>query len=304
MSTSIPQEIKHIFYFNINYACNNHCVFCYSHNTIVSKKHDECSFQEIQRFLESAKLGPLDRIIINGGEPLLHSEIIEILRYLQAQKCEVLVYTNGRLINSLPVSAFGDNFRFIVPIYGNEHIHDLITRCPGSFKETISSINWSAENTTATIDIKNIINNEMIADNYTFDSCLNAFQSLNFNGAVHITSMADTKVSIANGCKSIENSVSAIYTKKLFDFWNEKGKTIKLFDTCVEKILKPTDGFSPYEIEIDAYFKDCHLSKPIPLTAEKKEECSHCHYQAICFSAVNQYKVLEWNGRTFFENLE
>ena len=88
-----------IHYFNITYTCNSNCIFCYSHNTIHSGNvHKEISYIDFTDYLTRKKVCSHDRVIINGGEPFLHTQIIDILKFLEGIKCEVLIYTNGRLL--------------------------------------------------------------------------------------------------------------------------------------------------------------------------------------------------------------
>lgn len=92
--------MKRIFYFNITYGCNSKCIYCYSHNTQhISKTFNEMSANDFFEYLAEFKIGHDDRVIINGGEPFLHSEIDSILRGLLIYDCEVLIYTNGRLLH-------------------------------------------------------------------------------------------------------------------------------------------------------------------------------------------------------------
>ncbi len=180
--------MKRIFYFNITYGCNSNCVFCYSH-------YNEISFGDFFDYLEQQQLAPDDRVIINGGEPFLHTEIDLILSELAGYDCEVLVYTNGRLLARHDLSALSKKYRFVVPIHGYETIHDFITGVNGSYQETLNGLRSLIETTKCLVDIKIIINNTMLSEDYTGKILIGSLSKVRFNHAVHITKMADTIVS-------------------------------------------------------------------------------------------------------------
>lgn len=78
------RKVKRIFYTNITYGCNSICLFCYSHNTKHSKvSHNEISKKQLVDYWNNMKVCSDDRVIINGGEPFIHSEIEDILLLLK-----------------------------------------------------------------------------------------------------------------------------------------------------------------------------------------------------------------------------
>ena len=163
------RQVKRIFYFNVNYACNNRCVFCYSHNTRVAKKYEELTLEEMLHYLDHKHPAYLDRVIVNGGEPLLHSEIASMLSALQKYLCEVLVYTNGRLLKELPDDVLALPIRYVVPVHGCQTVHDAVTRVPGSYEDTLQSISYVRSYPNCVMDIKVIINPNMIESDEIFN---------------------------------------------------------------------------------------------------------------------------------------
>ena len=76
------EKIKRIFYTNITYGCNSNCVFCYSHNTKhIKDTYNEVSKESLVEYWNRMCVTKNDRIIINGGEPLLHTEFKDILHH-------------------------------------------------------------------------------------------------------------------------------------------------------------------------------------------------------------------------------
>jgi len=295
-----------IFYFNITYGCNSNCIFCYSHNT----KHNKKTFNEISpeaffQYLDENNLKPADRVIINGGEPFLHSQIDLILKSLQSYGCEVLIYTNGRLIKDFPLDYISEKYRFVIPIHGYEEIHDKITGVPGSYAETLQSLDYLTEKAMCRVDIKIIINNYMMEQDPDKIKLKDALENIHFNNAVHITKMADTIVSKRNGCRSVTNETAAEYTRWLFDYYKHKNVGIKLFDTCVKNIDWENYGeVKPYPDCLAVYFKDKNQFRKMNLERSLPECMTQCTCTEKCVSAVDEYKAIEFVNGIIIENLE
>lgn len=289
--------MRRVFYSNITYGCNSNCVFCYSHNTI----HNGISYKEIsaeQLFIywKLNNISKKDRVIINGGEPLLHSEIQKILNFLLCVGCEVLIYTNGRLLNKLNLSKFNENFRFIIPIHGDSFLHDYITKVLGSYDETIAGLNC-LKNSQCKVDIKVILNHKLISSNIHFNNMVESLKEIPFNNAIHITKMAETIISKKNNCKSLNMMDVAIRTKQLVDLFKNK-YVVKIFDTCVKDILVGIDTtkIKKFNENIVVLFKDINIEKKLILTEPKFDCKNNCVVSDLCMSAVCEYTVLEFNG--------
>ncbi|WP_075678593.1 radical SAM protein [Roseburia sp. 831b] len=295
-----------IFYFNITYGCNSNCVFCYSHNTMHNKKTcNEISSEAFFNYLDEYNLNSKDRVIINGGEPFLHSEIDDILKGLLSYECEVLIYTNGRLVKNFSFEYMTEKYRFVIPIHGYEEVHDKITGVPGSYAETIQSLEYLTEKSKCKVDVKIIINNYMINQDPSKSKFEASLANIHFNNAVHITKMADTIVSKRNGCSSVTNATAAEYTEWLFEYYKNKGVSIKLFDTCVKAINWENYGEpKPYGDEVTVYFKDKNQFREMVLRRKIPECMAECSCKLKCVSAVDEYKVIEYIDGKVIENLE
>lgn len=93
--------------------CNLRCKYCYfgsSENANKEKGHlshlgdDDISFDEILRFISTFKSNIVSRVFIAGGEPLIFSKIEMIIDALLARGCEVIISTNGLLLENSPLS--------------------------------------------------------------------------------------------------------------------------------------------------------------------------------------------------------
>lgn len=297
---------KRIFYCNITYGCNSDCVFCYSHNTRKNSfHHNEIDVNAFIDYLEYNSIHEFDRVIVNGGEPLLHSNIHEFLVKLNAIGCEVLIYTNGRLLSELDSELLLGHCRFVIPIHGHRELHDKITRVPNSYNETIEGLFYlSRLNTGCKIDIKIIINIDMVNDYEQFQQTLASLEHVHLNNAVHITKMADTLVSKQNNCVSVNNEIAAVYTRELFEYYKNHFR-VKIFDTCIKGIRQ----YIPNDIEkhctpISVHFKDLNQEFDLDLKKNKLVCAGSCDLAEICQSAVDEYTVLDFNGHDVYINLE
>lgn len=291
-----------IYYFNITYTCNSNCVFCYSHNTIHSgRKFNEIALENFVGYLKSQKVQESDRVIINGGEPFLHSQILDILKSLLTFNCEVLIYTNGRCLTGKDFSFMTSKYRFVIPVHGYMEIHDTITRCHGSYDSMAKGIKHLRK-FNCQIDVKVILNPKMISFLEEFRKTIIALDSLGFNNALHITKMADTIVSQKNGIPTIHNDEASYYTKLLFEHFKSKNIIIKMFDTCVKDI--EVNIYEGKYIPLKVFFKDAKTSWEFRMSTPDMACRNTCPMSSICESAVGNYTVLEYNNHQFYKGTE
>lgn len=130
--------MNRILYFNIDYRCNNACVFCFSHN--VGNGRADIQFDSFKKILEEIKADNRDLIIINGGEPTIHPQFSNFVSYIGEQCLPCRIYSNGTRINSDTYPTAFDNIRFIIPIHGEKEVHDFITGRNGAFNDTLASL--------------------------------------------------------------------------------------------------------------------------------------------------------------------
>lgn len=297
--------MKRIFYFNITYSCNSNCIFCYSHNT----RHNGISYNDmplrsIKAYLLDNSLSDADKVIINGGEPLLHSDLYQILEWLKSFECEVVIFSNGRLLRHYDFSNLNANFRFVIPLHGTEHVHDMITGIKGSFQETVTGFEHMSKY-SCLMDLKIILNQNMIATEKIFNNFMALVSEMKFNHALHVTNMADTIVSRRNQYLSLDNDNAAYYTNMLFNHFSKDERIIKLFDTCIKKISGLTNTpVDKYRNCIVVYFKDVNEFRIIDLHKPDDQCREKCLVKKYCISSVNEYKVLEYRQQKFYKELE
>jgi organic radical activating enzyme len=134
-----------LLYFNIDYDCNNDCVFCAAGSRKTRTNRREMKASQISKALDRRNVGSGDIVVVNGGEPTVHPEIIPILEDASSRGSFVYLFSNGLKFSeanfAYSIVAAGVN-RIAIPIYSHiADTHDLITRHKGSFADTIRGIN-------------------------------------------------------------------------------------------------------------------------------------------------------------------
>ena len=82
----------------LSLACNYSCKYCYA--SAGQKGPSELSLSELKGVVDQAhEMGVQTIIIIGGGEPLLYPHIKEIIAYIFSKSMNIVLFTNGSLID-------------------------------------------------------------------------------------------------------------------------------------------------------------------------------------------------------------
>lgn len=131
-----------LFYsFELTPACNNQCPVC---SNVFTRQLAFLSASEWRKITD--QIAPHAEVLkITGGEPTLHPEFGEIIRYIGQKNISFTLFTNGRwrnpqvvidLLTSVP------QFKgFLISLHGpNVCSHEGFTHTPGSFEDTCKNI--------------------------------------------------------------------------------------------------------------------------------------------------------------------
>lgn len=133
--------------FDFTYRCNNNCRHCWlwlSPDAI--ERHEELSFEEIQRIVVEARKMGTQAWSISGGEPMLRTDFYEIFDFITRKSVYYTLNTNGTLITPKIAQLLKRKGRKMVAIYGaTADVHDHITRNEGSFEATMRGISFLKE---------------------------------------------------------------------------------------------------------------------------------------------------------------
>lgn len=109
----------------ITTRCNVGCPQCYCSSTLEGKDMDYSLYNEI---IDQVSAMKIPSILLTGGEPLLHPQLIRMIKYAAQKKINVIISTSGNgmdeiFCNHLSNSGVGE---VCVSINGsNQYIHSL-----------------------------------------------------------------------------------------------------------------------------------------------------------------------------------
>lgn len=120
----------------ITNRCNAKCKHCFSYRGVI----DSDDWKNVSKVFE--KLGTR-RVVLTGGEPLLHPDLMEIIQILKAMGTSTTLITNGilvtnKLINELKTT--GLNTIDISLQSSNKTIQDAIYGVRGAFDKAINAM--------------------------------------------------------------------------------------------------------------------------------------------------------------------
>jgi radical SAM protein with 4Fe4S-binding SPASM domain len=123
----------------ITSKCNLNCVHCFAN---ADKQRGELSFDELKSVFDQLERMRVFELRINGGEPLLHPNIREILSDLGKRKFRKVLLTNGTLLND-DIADLLEKSEVIPTISldgSNADEHDAFRGAHGSFDQTIKAL--------------------------------------------------------------------------------------------------------------------------------------------------------------------
>lgn len=119
--------------------CNLNCCYCFYHNK--HPKNSSLSIYEIYKLIDNFSIDGVDRLVLTGGEPTLHSHFIDISKYAISKIPKVSVCTNGVVLNkTVEEEMINLNFSsYTVSIDSCiDEIHNKIRGVKGSFGKSVS----------------------------------------------------------------------------------------------------------------------------------------------------------------------
>jgi len=152
-----------IFSFQIELTsyCNENCIHCYIPQT---RKKQTLKFETVCYVLD--QLSELNTLTVtfSGGEPLLHPQFKQILKYARKRDFLITILTNLTHLSDEILKLFKEIniYKIQVSLYSlNPEIHDYITQTPNSFHKTINNIMKLYKN-----KVPVVINCPLMKENY------------------------------------------------------------------------------------------------------------------------------------------
>jgi len=132
---------------DLTYRCNNNCRHCWLWIPPDSpEKKEEMTSLEIQGFVEEARAMGCRSWNISGGEPMLRPDFADIFELILSRSRTYNLNTNGALITPRIAWLMKKPGLKMIAFYGaTAHVHDRITRNPGSFEAMMRGIAYLKE---------------------------------------------------------------------------------------------------------------------------------------------------------------
>lgn len=126
----------------ITNRCNLKCKHCF---VISGKcyKTQELSFKKIKKILKEFEKMQGLRVLITGGEPLLHSEFIKINDFIKGLAIRKILFTNGLLLNNKILENLNVE-EIQISLDGMKKGHETL-RGKGTFNKTLEAIKKAIE---------------------------------------------------------------------------------------------------------------------------------------------------------------
>lgn len=245
--TSIIDEDR-IIYFEITNNCNLRCIHCYNNsndkNNLVRK---ELPIDKIENVIVANKSCENLKVILSGGEPILHSQFKMILDMLRKYDVKTTVYSNGINIDKYASLFIGTAENIMISFDGaDSEKHDMV-RGEGSFIRTTKNVELLCEK---------------LGDNRVFFSF--TINKYNYQTAKEMLELS-TKYNVK---KVYLNPVAALGRNHEDSLGLNDAELVEFWDVLYE--LK--DKYKGIEIICDTYWKAGYLAK----NAILPYDCSIC----------------------------
>jgi MoaA/NifB/PqqE/SkfB family radical SAM enzyme len=140
----------------ITQKCLNNCIYCSSYSNKDSKH--KMQLDKIKSIIDECKELGFTYINLSGGEPFLHKDIIEIVKYISSKGLHIDIYSSGIILDEYNIKSFVSKelLKEIKP-YINSIIFNLQTLDLQKYSKIVNedhNINmliWSIQNS---IDVK------------------------------------------------------------------------------------------------------------------------------------------------------
>jgi len=123
--------------------CNFKCPFCFNPELVFeSEKMKDISEKEVFDFLKKQKKW-IDGVVISGGEPTLHNELIDFIRKIKSMNYLVRIYTNGtnpEMLKQLIDEKLIDSIAMDIKAPLNEYSYESITNVKNMLEKVKKSI--------------------------------------------------------------------------------------------------------------------------------------------------------------------
>lgn len=289
--------MKRIFYYNIDYFCNNNCLFCFSVST--GRDKGIIPLEQIKKDVSFWNMDKTDLIVLNGGEPTLHPDFYNIIEYI-INKTEsfISIYTNGTIIDTKRIPNT-ERIKIIIPIHGNAEDHDLITQNPGSYQSTLKSLH-EMQNKKNFMSIKFIVGKILVNSEFLISKFLEKENIL--PNEIVIARQNVTQKSILNKVEKLDIDNYATFVKNTFHSLKDTYRLLFL-DTPICQLPEFKYLFKNIE-KPKFFFSDCNnklVEKKYYKQIKILSKCVYCKQREICEIISNSYLTTVYDKKWLIE---
>ena len=162
---------------SVHSACNCRCVMCDIWKANSDKR--EISGEDLERHIDSIRKLRVQRIMLTGGEPLLHRNLWALCSRLQTLRIRITLVTTGLLIEPHAKDIAETIDTVVISVDGDREVHDAIRRVKGGFDRIARGVMaLHAEFPTPRLIARSVVQR----DNYaSLDRTILAAQAMGFD---------------------------------------------------------------------------------------------------------------------------
>lgn len=123
---------------SVHSACNCRCVMCDIWKANAEKR--EISLEDLERHVADIRRLHVQRVMLTGGEPLLHSNLWALCDLLREEEIKITLVTTGLLMVSHAADIARTIDEVVISIDGPPAVHDEIRRVKGGFQRIAQSL--------------------------------------------------------------------------------------------------------------------------------------------------------------------
>jgi 12,18-didecarboxysiroheme deacetylase len=135
------KDKKPVVVWNMTRRCNLKCVHCYARSEDISYDNELSHEQSIAMIDDLAEFG-VPALLFSGGEPTVHSRLVEYAKYAVSKGIRAVISTNGTLITKEKAKIFKEiGLSYVgISLDGLEETHDNFRGVKGSYKKAMGAI--------------------------------------------------------------------------------------------------------------------------------------------------------------------
>jgi Fe-coproporphyrin III synthase len=162
---------------SVHSACNCRCVMCDIWKANSEKR--EISSEDLERHVEAIRGLRVQRVMLTGGEPLLHRNLWALCSRLQSLRIRITLVTTGLLIEHHAPEIAATIDTVVISVDGDRHVHDAIRRVKGGFDRIGRGVMaLHAELPTPRLIARSVVQRENFS---SIDRTIQAAQSMGFD---------------------------------------------------------------------------------------------------------------------------